>query len=209
MSWELLLAFVGFAFATSITPGPNNIMLMASGVNFGLRRSLPHVAGIAGGFFVMLVLVGLGLGQVLRAWPAAYLVLKFASLAYMLWFAWKIATAGRAKRGKEAGGAEGAGARPITALQAALFQWVNPKAWMMTVTAAAVYTVPSDYLASLLTISVLFVAVGTPCMGVWTVFGVALRSFLADPVRLRAFNIAMAVLLVVSFLPILFDAAAP
>jgi threonine/homoserine/homoserine lactone efflux protein len=199
--FDLIAAFALFAFATSITPGPNNVMLMASGVNFGMVRSVPHIAGISIGFAVMLVLVGLGVGELLRTYPAAYQTLKVASLLYMLWFAWKIATAGRARRSGPADG------RPMTLVQAALFQWVNPKAWAMALTGASAYTVPEHYTFSLLLIGGVFIVVGTPCMGVWTGFGVALRSFLEDPLRLRVFNVTMALLLVLSFVPIAFDMA--
>jgi len=200
MPVDLLLAFAGFAFATSITPGPNNIMLMASGVNYGFRRSVPHIAGIALGFFIMLLAVGFGVGQLLAATPWLYLSLKIASVIYLLWLAWRVATSGAVAKtsGMEA-------ARPMNFLEAALFQWVNPKAWAMAVTAAAVYTVPTDYGFSLVMISFVFVLVGTPCMGVWTAFGVGMRALLQDPVRVRIFNIAMALLLVASFVPIMLE----
>jgi len=197
---DLLLAFAGFAFATSITPGPNNIMLMASGVNYGFGRSLPHMAGIATGFFIMLLLVGFGVGQLLAATPWLYLSLKIVSVIYLCWLAWRVATSGAVK---ETAGANAA--RPMNFIEAALFQWVNPKAWAMAVTAAAAYTVPTDYGFSLLLISVVYVLVGTPCMGVWTAFGVGMRSLLKDPARVRIFNIAMAGLLVASFVPIMLE----
>jgi len=197
---DLLLAFAGFALATSITPGPNNIMLMASGVNYGFGRSLPHIAGIAAGFFIMLLLVGFGVGQLLAATPWLYLSLKIISVIYLLWLAWRVATSGTVKKA-----AGGEAARPMNFIEAAMFQWVNPKAWAMAVTAAAAYTVPTDYGFSLVLISIVFVVVGTPCMVVWTVFGVGMRALLQDPARVRVFNIAMAVLLVLSFVPIMLE----
>jgi hypothetical protein len=120
MTYELFLALLGFAFVTSVTPGPNNMMLLASGVNFGFRRTVPHMLGISIGHALMVFLVGLGLAGVFRAWPPALLVLKIASVAYMLWLAWKIAQSGSPGEGR-------AKATPMTFLQAAAFQWVNPK----------------------------------------------------------------------------------
>lgn len=194
---ELLSALVAFAFVASITPGPNNTMLLASGVNYGFRRTIPHMLGIGIGFGVMMLLVGLGIGQIFAQAPLLYTVLKIASVAYMLWLAWHIATAG-----PFSASAEQAAAGPMTFLKAAAFQWVNPKAWSMCLTAVSVYTVPSAYLLSMLTITLVFVAVNIPSVSVWTVFGVSLRRMLGDPVRVRIFNIAMALALVASLWPI-------
>ncbi|MCX7646320.1 MAG: LysE family translocator, partial [Rhodobacteraceae bacterium] len=119
MNADLLLALAAFAFVTSITPGPNNIMLMTSGANFGFRRTLPHMAGVALGFVFMAAAVGLGLVRLFDAWPASHTVLKAASVAYLLWLAWKFAHAAPPEGRDEAG-------RPMTFLQAAAFQWVNP-----------------------------------------------------------------------------------
>ena len=195
--FDLLLAFSGFAFASSITPGPNNIMLMTSGVNFGFNRSIRHIAGVVAGFYVMLLLVGFGVGQLLQANPDLYLALKILSVVYLLWLAWRVANSGAVK---PQGGEERA--RPINFLEAALFQWVNPKAWTMAITTAAAYTVPDNYESSLLVICTVFVIVGAPCMIAWNIFGVGMRSFLQNQTRVRVFNITMAVLLVLSFLPV-------
>ena len=124
MTAELLLAFAGFAFVSSVTPGPNNAMLLASGVNYGFRRTVPHIAGISLGCVAMLILVGLGLGRLFAAVPQLYLILRYAGAAYLLWLAWKIATAGPMTDQKAA-------SRPMTFWQAAAFQWVNPKAWIL------------------------------------------------------------------------------
>jgi threonine/homoserine/homoserine lactone efflux protein len=198
MPLDLFLALTLFAFVTSITPGPNNLMLLASGVNFGFRRTIPHMLGIGIGFAVMLLGVGLGLGALLAAYPAVYQALRVASIAYMLWLAWKIANSGpvTAKDGD-------AHARPMTLLQAALFQWINPKAWAMALTGTAAYTVPSNYLATLAIMVVVFALINLPSVSVWTVFGVALRRVLQDPVRVRIFNAAMALLLVTSIWPLI------
>jgi threonine/homoserine/homoserine lactone efflux protein len=198
MPFELMLAFLGFAFASSVTPGPNNMMLVASGVNFGLRRTLWHVAGINVGFPVMLLLSGLGLGQVFARYPIIYSVLKIVGVLYMLWLAWKIANSGPVGEGREVG-------KPMTFWQAAAFQWVNPKAWAMVVGAIAAYTVPENYTASLLIITLIYALTGTPGSLVWAAFGAGMRNFLRDPAKVRWFNIGMALLLVASLYPAVMD----
>ena len=195
MNAETLLALTLYAFATSGTPGPNNMMLLASGVNFGFRRTVPHMLGIDIGFAVMIALVGLGLVGLFTAWPPARLILQVVSVAYMLWLAWKIATAAPPAEG-------GTGGRPLTFLQAAGFQWVNPKAWAMALTATAVYA-PDQQVALVLLVALVFGAVTLPCVAAWAGLGTALRRWLADPVRLRWFNYGMAGLLVASLRPAL------
>lgn len=200
MSTDLLLALTVFAFVASITPGPNNMMLLASGVNFGFRRSIPHMVGITVGFMVMMVLVGLGIGQILEANETAFLALKIGGCIYMVWLAWKIA------RGGPITADDGTGtAKPLTFLQAALFQWVNPKGWAMVLTATAAYTDPANFATTLGALAIVFGAVCIPSVGTWTLFGVGLRKLLQDPVKVRVFNIAMAVLLLVSMLPAMAD----
>ncbi len=196
MTRELLLAFVGFAFVTSVTPGPNNTMLLASGANYGFVRSLPHMLGVSLGCLLMLVLVGLGLGGLLARFPMAYTVLRYVGAAYLLLLAWKIARSGAIEVGP-------GGARPMRMIEAAAFQWVNPKAWVMVVGAITTYTPAENYLANMLVIAVLFTAVNIPTIALWTGFGTALRGALATPGRTRVFNIAMALLLVGSLYPIL------
>jgi threonine/homoserine/homoserine lactone efflux protein len=197
MSPDAFLALVVFAFVTSVTPGPNNLMLLASGVNFGFVRTVPHMFGIAGGFATLLFGVGMGLGAVLKAYPALDLTLKIAGGAYLLYLAWKIAMSrSLAAKGE-------AKAVPMTFFQAAAFQWVNPKAWVMAVTAMAVYTDPEAPFLSMLLVTAAFAAVNFPSVSVWAGFGMALRGFLADPVRLKWFNIAMGVLLAATLWPML------
>ena len=190
MTYELLLALLGYALATSITPGPNNMMLMASGANFGLRRSLPHMLGISIGHSVMVFLVGVGLSQLIHQIPAFNITLKILSAAYMLWLAWKIANAAAPVDGKVAG-------RPFTFLQAAAFQWVNPKAWGMAVTATSYYA-PDETVRSYLLVAGVFAATNLPSITVWAYAGQSLRQFLTSPERLRTFNFTMAALLVFS-----------
>jgi threonine/homoserine/homoserine lactone efflux protein len=196
MQSSLLLSLMAFAVASSITPGPNNLMLLASGANYGFRQTIPHILGVGLGFIVMMVIVGLGIGQMLQASPKVYTGLRLASLLYMGWLAWKIATSGPVE-----GGSGQPQSKPMTFLQAVLFQWVNPKAIAMGLAATATYTDPGRYLSSLLVVALVFGSINLPCVSVWAGFGVALRNWLKDPVKLRIFNVAMAVLLVVSFLP--------
>ena len=194
MTYNLLSALAAFAFVSSITPGPNNLMLMASGANFGFRRTIPHMLGIAIGFTVMVVLVGVGLSQVFETWPVAHTVLKGAALLYMSWLAWKIATAAPPEAQAEANG------QPLTFLQAALFQWVNPKAWVMAVSALSLYGSGSESIA---VIALVFGGINLPSVAVWMLAGHHLRPWLNQGNALRNVNRVMAILLVASFLPLL------
>ncbi|RWX78436.1 LysE family translocator [Neorhizobium lilium] len=196
MSLDTFLALVLFAFTTSITPGPNNMMLFASGVNFGFIRTIPHMLGIGVGFLSLLIGVGLGLGALLHAVPVVYTALKFAGGAYLVWIAWKIGTSRSLSDGK-------VGAQPMTFLGAAAFQWINPKAWVMAVTAMATYTNPDYYLPTVILVGLAFAAVNMPSVSTWAGFGSALRDWLSVPARLKWFNITMAVLLVASLWPML------
>ncbi|MDG1582493.1 LysE family translocator [Pseudomonas sp. GOM6] len=199
MTPELLLAFVLFAFVTSITPGPNNTMLLASGVNFGVRRSLPHLLGISLGFMVLVASVGLGLGQLFEQFPALYTALRYGGAVYLLYLAWKIAGAGAPDANGQSTG------KPFTFLQAAAFQWINPKAWIMAIGAITTYTPQEGFLTNVLLIAALFALVNCPTCSLWAVAGSLLRRWLNRPAILRAFNIAMALLLVASLYPILKD----
>lgn len=197
MSTELFLALLGFAFVSSITPGPNNFMLMASGVNFGFRRTIPHMFGIAGGFASLLLAVGFGVGALIHAYPALEMAMKIASAAYLAYLAWKIALS----RGL---GDKGQGAsEPMTFLQAAAFQWVNPKAWAMALVAMGAYVSASAPVLSVLIVALAFVLVNFPSVSVWTLFGMGLRRFLSDEKRLRLFNLAMGLLLLATIWPLL------
>lgn len=197
MSLDVISALVVFAFVTSITPGPNNVMLMASGVNFGFRRTIPHIFGIGVGFLSLLLGVGFGLGAVLTAFPALHLALKIAGGVYLLHLAWRIAMT------RSLGDGNATAARPMTFLEAAAFQWMNPKAWVMAITGMAVYTSPVAPFLSVLVVSFAFALVNLPSVSTWAGFGVALRGFLADPVRLKWFNIAMGIALAASLWPML------
>ncbi|MDM7933460.1 LysE family translocator [Tabrizicola sp.] len=194
MSYEILLALLGFAFVTSVTPGPNNMMLLASGVNFGLKRTVPHMLGISLGHALMVFLLGLGVAGTIRALPHAGTILKVLSVAYMLWLAWKIAHAAPPGEGK-------AGGKPFTFLQAAAFQWVNPKAWAMALGAVAAYA-PSGSVGAVAMIAVVFASVNLPSVTLWAAAGQGIRGWLEGPGRLQAFNWTMAVLLVLSLWPV-------
>jgi threonine/homoserine/homoserine lactone efflux protein len=192
---ETLLPLLGFVVASTVTPGPNNLMVLTSGANFGLGRTMPHIVGISLGFPVMIVALGLGLGIVFEAAPWLETALKYVAFAYLLWLAWKIAGAGRpeAKEGN---------ARPLSLLQAMAFQWVNPKAWAIVFGGTALFvTAGGNRVAEVGLFAFLFGLVCLPNSIVWALFGRTIASFLHDDTRRRWFNIAMAILLVVSALP--------
>jgi len=195
MTYDLVLALTVFAFVSSITPGPNNLMLMASGANFGFRRTIPHMLGVGIGFTLMIVLVGVGLVQVFDLYPISHQILKVVSVLYLLWLAWKIANAAPPKENVASE------SKPITFVQAALFQWVNPKAWTMALTAITAYT-PEQTLYYVSLVALVFGVVNLPSVSVWTVLGEQMARFLTSAARLRAFNCAMAGLLVLSLYPV-------
>ncbi len=217
-----------FILVSAITPGPNNTMLMASGVHFGYRRTLAHLMGVQLGFGFMLIAVGLGLHAVLAQFPAFYDVVRFAGGAYMVWMAWSLASARPAvqtqgdiahsepkthtlqaasvlaahPRRQALEGAQDE-ARPLGFWGAVLFQWVNPKAWVMAVTIMSAYVPPGAGLLQIAPLGLMFAVLGFPCSSVWVGFGSALRSYLQDAFRMRVFNCSMAVALLASLYPML------
>jgi len=202
MDAELVTALIAFAFVASITPGPNNLMLMASGTNFGIRRTVPHMLGVGIGFMLMVVLVGIGVTKIFDTFPRVQTILKVAGVIYLLYLAWKIATASPPEDRTD--GTTG-NAKPMTFLQAALFQWVNPKAWAMALTAVSTYTPQGQTFGAVLIVAIVFGIVNLPAVTTWVVLGSRLRRFLHDPKKLRVFNISAALLLLLSLYPILFD----
>ncbi len=192
-----LLAATAFATVMSASPGPNNAMLAASGNSFGFPRSVPHMAGVALGFPVMLLGVTLGLGDLLRAAPFLQHALKWGGVGYLLWLAWRIATARPTPDGMPAAG------KPLTFLQASLFQWMNPKAWVIALGAVGTYAAAPAAPAKAVLLTLLFVAVGAASSAFWTLTGVGAARLLRTDRGMRAFNLVMAGLLVLSLIPIL------
>ena len=202
MNHDVLIAASLFSFVSSITPGPNNMMMLASGVNFGFRRSVPHWLGICGGFTFMLCAVGLGLHTLLADHPALYDLLRYAGSAYLVWMAWRLATASASPAAQD-DDAPRSDARPLGVLGAAAFQWVNPKAWVMAVTAMSAYLPARAQAIDVVVLALLFGVINLPCVACWAGGGAALRRFLQDPLRLRIFNISMALALLASLYPML------
>ncbi|MDD1019918.1 LysE family translocator [Pseudomonas sp. TNT2022 ID1048] len=199
LSVDLLLAFALFALVTSITLGPNNTLLLASGVNFGFNRSIPHILGISCGFFVLVLAVGLGLGAVFEAYPLLYSVLRYVGAAYLLYLAWKIARSGPISEEQQGQG------QPLGYWGAAAFQWVNPKAWVMAVGAISTYTPLQGYFTNVLVIAAVFALINAPTVSLWAACGSLLRNVLRNPRWLRLFNLGMAGLLVISLAPLLLE----
>lgn len=189
-----------FILVSSITPGPNNAMLASSGLTFGMQRTVPHLLGVNLGFALMVLLVGLGLGAVFTREPMVYQVLKYLGAAYLLYLAWKIANSGSMQEGR-------ARTRPFTFLQAAMFQWVNPKAWVMAVGIVATYTPQQGFFGNLLIATLACIVINLPCVGLWVLFGSTLRRWLHKPGIVRGFNVVMALLLVASLYPVALELA--
>lgn len=195
MTLTQLIAYLAFMGIASATPGPNNTMLMASGANFGLKRTWPHMAGVVLGFAFLLTCVGLGLGALVTAAPILHVILRYGGCAYLLWLAWKIATA------KAIGGVEAT--RPLRFWEVVAFQWVNPKAWVGAIGAISAYAPKDHPLTALPLIVAGGMLVNMPIVLFWTGAGAGVRRFLNDPVRRRAFNIAMGLALVLAVIPML------
>ena len=194
-STSFLLPLAMFAFVSSVTPGPNNVMLTASGATFGYRRSVPHMLGICLGVVVMVLLIGAGLGKLFEAQPQIYTLLKYAGAAYLIWLAWKIAGASGVDRGQS-------GHQPFSFWQAAAFQWVNPKAWIMAIGVVATYTPREGFFANLILSALVLGLVNYPSISVWTLFGSTVGRALRTPRALRTFNGVMAGLLLLSLWPL-------
>ena len=207
MQPEQLLPLIGFIIAMVATPGPNNLMLMAAGANFGFRRSLPHLLGISVGCQILLLAIALGLGQLFETYPQVVTVLRAAGSLFLLCMAWQLVRPAAGQGEGQGQGQSGAGAakevKPLTFWQAALFQWINPKAWMMTITAVATFANPAQFVVSTLIIGVLFLVLGFPLISAWNVGGAALKHWLQQGRRLVRFNRVMAVLLIGSLYPLL------
>ena len=200
MSQSLLIAFVMFALVMFFTPGPNNIMLLSSGLTYGFRRTLPHVAGVVFGFAFMVGAVGLGLGTVFIAYPVLQTILKYAGAAYLVYLAIAIAMSGPAKTGQD--NARG----PMTFWGAAMFQWVNAKGWVMVIGTITAYAAIANFPWNIVVQVIISLLIGAASCVAWALFGSALRPWLTSPRAVRAFNIVMAVLLLASLYPVFMDA---
>jgi threonine/homoserine/homoserine lactone efflux protein len=194
-----LIAIASFAFVTSVTPGPNNLMLLASGANFGFRRTLPHMLGISLGMALLLTCVLGGLGELFSRFPLLQVLLRIAGIGYLLWLSWKILqTPPRELRH------DNDEARPFAWWQAVLFQFVNPKAWIMAITAVSSFTLAGDaYWASGMALVLVFVVVNLPAISVWAGFGTLMQQFLSTAARQIRFNRVMAVLTALTIVLIL------
>ena len=200
MSQSLLYAFVIFALVMFFTPGPNNIMLLSSGLTYGFRRTIPHIAGITIGFAFMVAAVGLGLGTVFLTYPILQTILKYAGAAYLIYLAAVIAWSGPAKQGeKKARGL-------MTFWGAAMFQWINAKGWVIVIGTITAYAAIAQFPLNIAIQTVISLIVGTVSTVVWALFGTALRPVLSSERLVRAFNILMAILLLVSLYPVFMDA---
>jgi len=194
MDYEIFTGLTLFAFVSSITPGPNNLMLMSSGANFGFKQTVPHFLGVGIGFTLMIILVGLGLMQLFDSFPMSYEILKVLSIIYLLYLALKIARSGSiTEQNNEK-------LKPLTFIQAALFQWVNPKAWTMALTSISIYA-PSNSFISVLLVAIIFGLINLPCISSWIVLGQKMKLVLTDQKRFKIFNITMASLLILSLYP--------
>lgn len=196
MTNDLFFALIVFAAIAAFTPGPNNTILMASGINYGFRKTIPMVFGVGLGFPLMIASVGLGLGKIFEIFPQIYTALKYLGATYMLWLAYKIATA------SQSSGENGSDAKPLTFLQGAAFQWVNPKGWIMAVTALSAYTLASDYYYGVAAVVATFVFMGFTSAATWAMFGVILKDVMGNPRWFKLINYGLASLLVLSLVPL-------
>jgi threonine/homoserine/homoserine lactone efflux protein len=200
MSQPLFIAFVMFALVMFFTPGPNNIMLLSSGLTYGFRRTVPHIAGVATGFSFMVAAVGLGLGTIFIAYPVLQTILKYAGTAYLVYLSAVIAMAGPVASGQE--NQRG----PMTFWGAAMFQWVNAKGWVMVIGIITAYAAIASFPWNIVVQTAMSLLMGTLSSVTWALFGSSLRPLLTSPGVVRAFNIVMAVLLLASLYPVFMDA---
>ncbi len=195
----MLVSIATFTLTAAITPGPNNVMLLSSGLTFGYKKTLPHIFGVFLGFSLMVLLVGLGVGIIFEKFPIVLEILKVIGILYLLWMAFKIANSKGKMNIKEKN-------KPFTFIQAALFQWVNPKGWIMAITSISIFVTSKDNsIEQVIIIALIFLLSGVISTNTWAMGGVALKKFIKDETHVRKFNILMAVLLVLSVLPVIFE----
>jgi threonine/homoserine/homoserine lactone efflux protein len=200
MSQPLFIAFLAFTAVMWFTPGPNNIMLLASGVTYGFRRTLPHIAGVTIGVAIMMAAVGIGLGTIFVSFPALQTVLKYAGAAYLIYLAAVIAMSGPVRSAQD--NSRG----PMTFWGAALFQWVNVKGWVMVIGTITAYAAIAAFPLNIVIQIVIGLLIGVVSTAAWALFGSALRPVLTSPGLVRAFNLVMAALLLASLYPVFMDA---
>jgi threonine/homoserine/homoserine lactone efflux protein len=196
---EYYLSLITFTFVAGITPGPNNMMLLASGVNHGIRKSIPHYLGICIGFPILVTVVGFGLGTLFNEYPSIYVYVKVSGIAYLLYLAWKIANADNLSASKKM-------RQPLTFIQAAAFQWLNPKAWVLAIGGLAAFTIPDNMTQSVAMIILVYFLTGFIYTAFWLKLGQGLQQLLYSDTRRHYFNITMAVLLALSVIPMAFTA---
>jgi threonine/homoserine/homoserine lactone efflux protein len=191
MRTDVFAAMTAFCFVSGVTPGPNNLMLMTSGVNFGFRRTLPHLMGVVVGYAFMVALVGFGLDAIFSRLPALLPTMRYLGAAYMLWLAYRIAGSGPLHDGEQRGA-------PLGFFGAAAFQWINPKGWVMAVSALTAYAVVDNYARNVAIVALTYFVIAAPSSGIWALLGSSMRRALADPRIARWFNWTMAALLAAS-----------
>jgi threonine/homoserine/homoserine lactone efflux protein len=202
MSHQLLFAFVVFAIVMFFTPGPNNIMLLSSGLTFGFRPTVPHILGITFGFAFMVGAVGVGLGTIFIAYPMLQTILKWGGVAYLVYLAAAIAMSDPVK--PEDGGGRRKG--PMTFFGAAMFQWINAKGWVMVISTITAYAAIATFPFNIAIQVAISLVLGALSCSAWAMFGSALRPLLSSPKAVRTFNVVMAILLLASLIPVLMEA---
>ena len=200
MSHSLLVALTAFGAVMAFTPGPNNIMVLSSGLTYGFRRTVPHIAGIAIGVSFMVAVTGFGLGAIFITWPILQSILKYAGIAYLIYLAYAIAMSGPVASAQDNQRA------PMTFWGAVLFQWVNIKGWVMAIGIITAYSAIASFPWNIAVQAALMFVMGALSSLAWALFGSALRPVLTSPLLVRAFNIVMAVLLLASLYPVFMDA---
>jgi threonine/homoserine/homoserine lactone efflux protein len=212
MSYDQLLALAIFAAVSSVTPGPNNLMLLASGVNFGVRRSLPHLAGVNLGFVFLFLCLGFGLQRVFVSYPQLEVVLRYVGTTYLVWLAWSLATSStkpaqatdkeNSKQNEDKPNQDQSGKGPMSFASAVAFQWVNPKAIMMAIGAITTYLPSGAGVWGMLLVGLVFGLINAPMVASWLLFGSTMRQFLQDPKKLKLFNWGMAMLILATLYPV-------
>ena len=202
---NLLVAFATFAIIASVTPGPNNLMVMASGAAFGFRRTLPHVLGIVGGFSLMLGSVSFGLGAIIKAYPLALDIVRYAGGLWMLWLAWQFVAPVLFPKPSSGSSETTASTRPLKAYEAAMFQWVNPKSWTIAVGTAGAYSgLAENPVGSTVVMLAVFLAVAPLSNFLWVAAGQTVRKLLAEGPSAKVFSVAMGILIALTAVSIMY-----